>query len=538
MVNQILIGLGLDRRSIGLFMGSMQAVRNSLESLWSQALPIMQYKHDLNLFSAASYVSAGKLKQINTQLNITAENTGIAREELLQSALQIIDATGKVGSSVNNLSMMAEVAVGTGSNLSDLGTVVAGLSNNFGIADDQMREFMNTVISQGDIGSLPFRKLAPEIKELTMAANQLRVKGKSDLTDFFGFTQIAFRNIGSASEMTTSFNNFAKAYSTSKIRKNLGVVSFDIVNGTKIKKSFSKYIEDIVASTKGSEGKLIKAMDIRAAKAFAPLMRVFREAGGGEEGRKAIQAFFDVFRNNNVDVITEKLNRMQKDPVVALNRYKELKKTLSEIALTPAIDVFVGEMNKFLSNKQNINDIKESFIIIANVLSGMAKILLPVLNKLTMIIGTPGAIGGMKSGNAWQEERAGWMIMKAYNKLTPSQQEDFIRRTGIQKYGGAGSGRMGQALPMSDEDVRLALIKKYRLTTTVDTKLNQTGINVSGGDQPIFAQKAVDKLLQEEIKIHVTVGDKRGDIEAMVSRQDTQGHYKKASFYRESARNL
>lgn len=505
MANNIIVfGLTIDTKK---FTQRLEMARNALQTLVNPLNELIDYRHNLNLFASAGNLSQEQLSKISEKLAMVSESTGIAREQLIGAASDILDATGDITSSTNNLDLLAKIAVGTGSKLEELGIVASGMKNNLGIADNQLKDIFNTIISQGDTGSLPFKAMSSRIKELTTSASQLRVSGGSDIKDFFGFTQIAFKSFGSVDNMNDAIKNFAQKFNEGSIYKNLGVLSYTTRDGIKTKKSFNKFLEDIIIASKGKQQLLIKTFGGPGANLFSKMAEYY--AKGGIEGlRKEMQ----IFQNIPNDVITAKFQNVRiNDTRNAMDRFNEVMKSLSETAFIPMLGQFTKELNTLLGDKTRINDLKESLRMLSDVFFDIAKGLGFIAKYTIPWLGIFSNAQSIDEEPKRKTEIAQSIIIERYKKLNEIQKLSMSKKYGLSEN-------------LNDTAFVSKLVQKYGLEAGTDASGNLiiSANRFKGSDIGNRVGNELTELARNGIKIEMMVNiDKQsGDVGVRTSNKN------------------
>lgn len=239
-------------------------------------------------------------------LNV-GEKTGTDANVALEGLREFVGKTGDLQTGRNILEQMAIYSKATGTNLGDMMSASADLSNQLEPGIDKgkaLNDLMRGFVAQGHLGAVEIRQLASQMAKIG-AASRTFEGGQHTISQMGAFAQAARGRGGAASAsiaassvmaFTDTFSKGARLGAFQKMGVNIegangrirdpkkvlidALVAAQTHNGGKIDSNWNKNFGTMFASTSAR----------KATKSFED---EFKKAGGGDAGVKAVEAEFD-----------------------------------------------------------------------------------------------------------------------------------------------------------------------------------------------------------------------------------------------------
>lgn len=396
MINQLMINLGLNAQGLKAGIGSVKSMLGGLAAAGFGAAAIkdiIDWEHQLNLLGVTAGYSREKIKTVGNEIRDVAMQSGIMANDLVAASAGIVDATGDLESSVSMLGRLAQVSVATDASMQDIGTTYSALRMNTKMTNEAISEFFDTIVGQGDVGSMPFKKTAAEMKALTTVARNLKIEGGKELAQFFGFVQAAAPSLPSASELTSSIQSFQSniLVKSKEIKK---LLNFDVnVRGTKELKDFNDLLVGVVAGAGGDYAKLTKIFTEEGARALAPFATLYRETFSTSTGtqverqQKSVKAILDSLSKFDADFTGNILKKEQfmlaEDKSTKIGKIWESTKVIAQSLFEKPLD----ELSQMIDQSGQLFNILNNT---ASVIGGVsAKIMEATGHGIQLAVTTP-----------------------------------------------------------------------------------------------------------------------------------------------------
>jgi len=304
--------------------------------------------------------AAGELEgQAQKIGNATATSTS----ETLQGLEAFVAKTGDFDTATSTMTDLAKLSKATGTNLVDMANAAAEVSLNLGDVPDKGKvvyDTMRAIAGQGKLGAVEIKDLATQMAKVATRAGMFEGDRGTNIAILGGMAQTAKAHGGAASatQAAQSVVAFAstltkgatiKAWGKATITE--GGKTFNMspfVDGSKTQlRSPEELILMAMKSTKGDLQKLGKLFPNEAAKRVAGgYADIYRQAGGGEEGLKAIDRTFKEFAAaamTDADVAAGFASAMatSKSKVQVFNNEMQQASEKLEVALLPAAEALV-----------------------------------------------------------------------------------------------------------------------------------------------------------------------------------------------------
>lgn len=217
---------------------------------------------------------------------------GIAKDELADYVGTIIDQTGNTELAVSTLRSMTAVAYSANVPMKELAGTIVEMQSKLALSPDQFETALGILAAQADKGKVPLKDMSRYLPEVLNATVQFGHKGVGALRDYGAVLQMAARGAGSLAEANTAMNRMLDqiAAKRGKIEKTLGI---------KLKKNgawlqLAPMLKVIVGGLlkmkdagKDVEKYVTATFGIRGKKAILPLMQQAMAGWGNRVGADA-----------------------------------------------------------------------------------------------------------------------------------------------------------------------------------------------------------------------------------------------------------
>lgn len=235
---------------VGSFLSrSLDPIGRGWDLMMSGADEVRELETGIARMAIAQGKSVDEMRDYRKILDDVSGETGIARTELLRGASAYQALTGDTVGGTKALRTFARVAQATGSAVEDVATTGAALTQNLGVAPEDLERAFGILNTQGKAGAIELRDLAGEMASLTPQFTRFAGgKGLAGMQEMGSAAQIIRRNFSSASEAGTGFRSLMTSIvRNAKKLERAGVKVFDKnpKTGKKTLRSFSSIIESI-----------------------------------------------------------------------------------------------------------------------------------------------------------------------------------------------------------------------------------------------------------------------------------------------------
>jgi len=248
-------------------------------------------------------------RDLMAQARSTAGKTGFKSEDVM-GAMEVVSARagGAPGLAKlrGDLDDIALTAKGAGVSMEEMGGVYAAAMNAGIKPGEEVRQLMMDLVMVGKQGSVEFKDLASELPRLVGAGLQTELKGGKMVRRQVGMAEIAVRQgvtKEAARTATQDVINDMQLHSATMKRNDIGLYGKDgmkdpaVVLANIIDKAETTGLKGKMGRHAKGEGALFGGEDrifTGTSKMVATeALKMYREAGGGEAGKKAIIKQFD-----------------------------------------------------------------------------------------------------------------------------------------------------------------------------------------------------------------------------------------------------
>jgi TP901 family phage tail tape measure protein len=347
----------------GFISRAFDPMGRAYDLIQSQATEVFDFEKGVARLAIAQGKTNEQMGGFRTQVTAISEETGIARNEVLQGAAAYQALTGDTQGATDAARTFARVAVATGTNVGDVATAAASLQQNLHIDTADFEKAFSVLNTQGKAGAVELHDWAGLVASLS--AKFQRFKGASGVhgvQELGAALQIAKRGFGSASEAATGVEGLMTAIvkNAKKLQKaHIRVFDVDPKTHVKTLRSFSEIIQSI------SNSKLAKDPALLA-KAL---------------GRQEAEQTFQMLKGNWSDfqglVNTTDFSSIGKDMDTYLNSpagkleksWNAMKLAMAEAFTPERIQAFAAAIDKLLPAVEKLG---EALGFIADKVGGVA----------------------------------------------------------------------------------------------------------------------------------------------------------------------
>lgn len=285
-------------------------------------------------------------------------------DKVLEGLQKFVGKTGDLETGRAALSDLAVLSKATSTELDDMVDAAGDVANALGDTDNKgakVKAVMGAIAAQGKEGAVEIKDLARQMAKLGASAGTFEGDPTKVIAQMGALAQMSRAKGGSASatqaatSVTSFMNTFSKGARLDKMEKEFGLT----VRGSsgKVRDPKELIIEAIRAAAdakNGGMGQFDKNMgkmfaDVRARSVTRGFETIYKEAGGGEEGIKAVQRAFERLENATVantevqESFRRAMGTTESQMQLANNKMAELGQVLltgtmpAFVALTPVI---------------------------------------------------------------------------------------------------------------------------------------------------------------------------------------------------------
>lgn len=317
------------------------------------------FEDKLQRLGSQARKSAKEMEPIREALTEISKETGVARDELLGAADVLVDRLGKEALTTDNLQLMAQQMLGTGTAAEDLANLMFTLESSMGInTTEKMKESLGGLDKIGTAASIPLKELASSVQEALGASQSFGEKGPRAVFGVVAALQAMRRGgIASADETRTAFTKlateiFEKRKKINKVLKKKGLLKLDIEDSEGNKKNLIGGLEQLLAAEL-SDAEIAPIFGVRAEKGFNALKKnkkLFEEfLAAGEDGA----GFFD---ERAAERAASSAGKIQKSMNAAKLSILEAFTPERIEAFSSALQTLVGSLGEVASTVSNLID--------------------------------------------------------------------------------------------------------------------------------------------------------------------------------------
>lgn len=237
--------------------------------------------------------------------------TGYSANDAMEGLQAFVGKTGDLQTGRDVLKDMAVLSRATGTNLKDMVDAAADVSMNLGDVEDKGKvttELMRAFAGMGKEGAVEIKDLSKQMAGLAAMAPQFGGDRADAIAMMGALAQEARQRGGSKSsaQAVTSVGSFVATFSKAarnKEFKAFGVKTQDANGG--LRHADDIIVDSLLAASAKDKGGLKGMnenmgkmfMDVRARGAVRGFENIFRDAGGGEAGARAVREEFEKLKN-------------------------------------------------------------------------------------------------------------------------------------------------------------------------------------------------------------------------------------------------
>jgi len=227
---------------------------------------------------------APELAAMRQEIMGVAQQMGQSPNQLLEAMNAIVERTGDLPLARQELKLMADTAMATGSDLGDVGALVSNLGEKANVSAGDMRKALEILVAQGKTGAFTMKQLATEGEELFAVFPQFQKKGEAGLRSFGAFIQMAMVGTGKAPEAATAIKALAADLADVTVlqekMKKAGIHGVKFFDRKGVKRSTEDIVKDMIIAAKGSADKLSVAFTESSRSAVLPIAKDYADGKG------------------------------------------------------------------------------------------------------------------------------------------------------------------------------------------------------------------------------------------------------------------
>lgn len=326
-------------------------------------------------------------RKLIEEMRNVAIGTGTESADISGGMQAFVGKTGDLETGRAVMEKLSKLSKATGSNTTDMFDAAGDVSNALGDVEgkgDLVYEVMKNISAMGKEGAVEIKDLATQMAKLGAASGAYRGNHASVMGDMSALVQMARARGGAASatQAATSVGSFTNTFdkgAREKAFKEFGVKTRD--SSGKLNDAKQIIIDTIRAASSDSHGGMSKFSenmgqmfaDAGARRSTKGFETIFKDAGGGEAGIRAVSDAFDNLKNSvmSEQEVTDSFNASMNTQSAQAKKFnEEWAKAINEIQVNmlPAlkdmapivIDITkkLGEVAGFItgSTKQRSDD--------------------------------------------------------------------------------------------------------------------------------------------------------------------------------------
>lgn len=205
-------------------------------------------------------MSAGQLGAFRDQLTRVSNDTGLAKQAILDGTAAYIDLTGDVAGATKGMAQFARIAQASDTSMADVTSAAASMRDAMHISPDEYEAVFSGLINQGKQGAVTLKNMAGEFPSLLTRYARFGVTGKDAALEVGALFQVARKGFGTAEEASTGLAGMLDGIIGRAHKfEEAGVKVFDVgKDGTKTLRPVSKILEEIGKSRLAKDPELLK----------------------------------------------------------------------------------------------------------------------------------------------------------------------------------------------------------------------------------------------------------------------------------------
>lgn len=239
-------------------------------------------------------------RELMEQALSVGKATGTDANAAIEGLIKFAGKTGDLATGREILKDLAIYSKATGTNMDDMVDAAGDVSSALGDVPnkgDKIRLVMRSIAAQGKLGAVEMKDLASQMAKLAANATQIEGDVGENITLLGAFAQEA-RQRGGASSATMAATSVAGLIGTFKTPARAN--AFTAATGKEVfnKQGMLRNPEELVIEAlraKGMDPKGFKKIfaNVQGARAVEGFASIYRQAGGGAAGEKAVREEFD-----------------------------------------------------------------------------------------------------------------------------------------------------------------------------------------------------------------------------------------------------
>lgn len=275
-------GKGIGRGALG-FTRSLAAPITALAggaAYWAAGKNLMAYEAMLTRIAIQGGLTAAEQENLNKQMMSTALAAGQDRMNVLSGLDIIVEQLGDLEFARDIIKDIAIASTATGAEMSSLGALAVQLKQKLNLANNEIKDALNTLTVQGKYGAFTLKDMADNGERLFAAAGRFDMKGLDSVRSFGALMQVARMGTGSSEQATTSIEGIlsdilSKQKKIAKYKINL----YTDKDKTQLK-ALDTIIKEIIVKTKGREDLLGNIFGRQSIRGITTLAKLYRDTGG------------------------------------------------------------------------------------------------------------------------------------------------------------------------------------------------------------------------------------------------------------------
>ena len=238
-------------------------------------------------------------KAIMAEVKAAADLTGYSREQAMGGLQAFVGKSGNLELGRKVLVDLAKLSKATGSELSD----VVSAAGEIGVALEkstdpggEMLAIMRALAGQGKLGAVEMSDQAKYLARAAAAGPQFEGSVAKNIETMGILAQLARQRGGAASaaEAFTAVSGFTTTFKKNARRGEFEKAGISIEGKGGMLRDPIAIMKEVIAKTGGDVTAMNKMfMDVRGAKPMEAVANIYRQAGGGKAGERAVAAEFE-----------------------------------------------------------------------------------------------------------------------------------------------------------------------------------------------------------------------------------------------------
>lgn len=320
------------------------------------------------------------------QAKQVANETAYDPTKVLEGLQKFVAKTGDLETGRASLKDMAVLAKATGTELDDMVDAAGDVANGLGNTENKgakVKAVMAAIAAQGKEGAVEIKDLAIQMAKLGAASGTFEGDPTKVIATMGALAQMSRAKGGSASatQAATSVSSFTNTFSKSARLNAFKAFGVNTVGeGGKVRDPQEVIVDAIKAASSSKNGGMKNFdlnmgkmfMDTRARSVTKGFETVYKEAGGGEAGIKAVRDAFErlskaTMQNTEIqESFRRAMGTTESQAQLVNNRMLELGTALKDavlpavLALGPALLGIANFVSELTGTKDKANQVKDA----------------------------------------------------------------------------------------------------------------------------------------------------------------------------------